>query len=55
MEADGAVHDCQQERDAARDAVLASYNVRVLRIRNEEILNNLERVLARILAALDER
>ncbi|HLL84113.1 MAG TPA: DUF559 domain-containing protein [Longimicrobium sp.] len=55
VEADGAVHDGQQERDAARDAVLASYNVRVIRFRNEEILNNVEGVLARILALLDER
>ncbi len=53
VEADGPIHDGQQERDAARDAVLAAYNVRVRRFRNDEILNDVENVLTRILAALD--
>ena len=55
VEVDGSIHDEQQDRDAARDEVLASYNVAVLRIRNDEIMADIQSVLARIHAALHQR
>jgi very-short-patch-repair endonuclease len=55
VEVDGPIHDRQKERDAARDAVLASYNIQVLRIRNEDVFGNLEDALSRITAALTTR
>ncbi|HEU0055465.1 MAG TPA: DUF559 domain-containing protein [Longimicrobium sp.] len=48
IEVDGDVHDFQRERDAERTAVLNQHHVRVLRFRNEEVLNDLPAVLARI-------
>ena len=51
VEVDGPVHDHQQERDAERDAHLAAGGYRVIRVRNEEVLNDLPSVLKRIEAA----
>jgi very-short-patch-repair endonuclease len=48
IEVDGGVHDTQRERDAERDATLAAANIRTLRVRNEEVLADLPRVLRRI-------
>jgi very-short-patch-repair endonuclease len=55
VEVDGPIHDRQTERDAARDAALASYNIYVLRIRNEDVFGDLEHALSRITAALAMR
>jgi very-short-patch-repair endonuclease len=48
VEVDGDVHDTQQERDAERTAVIEAHGYRVIRFRNEEVMQNLPRVLARI-------
>jgi very-short-patch-repair endonuclease len=48
VELDGGIHDRQQERDAERTAVLASFGYRVIRFRNEEILDDLPGVLRRL-------
>lgn len=48
VELDGGVHDDQEGRDAERTAVLESMGYRVLRFRNEEVLNGLTTVLQRI-------
>jgi very-short-patch-repair endonuclease len=50
VEVDGDVHDTQQERDAERTAVIEAHGYRVVRFRNEEVMQNLPRVLARIRA-----
>ncbi len=52
IEVDGAVHDQQIEYDQERTRVLGEYDLRILRFRNEEIMDNLEGALARIRAAL---
>jgi very-short-patch-repair endonuclease len=52
VEVDGEVHDAQQERDAERTAVIEAHGYRVIRFRNEEVLDNLPGVLARIRTAL---
>ncbi|MBI1294699.1 DUF559 domain-containing protein [bacterium] len=53
VELDGAVHDQQQERDAARTDYLHQHGYRVLRFRNEAVMVNLESVLAAIRDACD--
>ena len=50
VEVDGGVHDEQVERDQARDAALRDLGYHTLRIRNEEVLDDLPAVLARISA-----
>ena len=54
IEVDGDIHDLQQERDQARTEQLISYGYRVIRFRNEEIMNDLRPVLARIQQAITE-
>ena len=53
VEVDGAVHDVpdQAERDAARTEALEQLGIRVVRVRNEEVMRDIMGVLARIAAA----
>lgn len=46
------MHDGSQEQDEARDHVLVSFGLRVLRLRNDEVLTDIDAVGARIDAAL---
>ena len=50
LELDGALHDepDQREYDAARTEALEQLGIRVLRFRNEEVMQNLPSVLERI-------
>ncbi|NER24354.1 MAG: endonuclease domain-containing protein [Symploca sp. SIO1C2] len=48
VEVDGEIHASQTEYDDARTAKLAEYGYKVLRFRNEEVMNNLPKVLAEI-------
>lgn len=52
VEVDGDIHDQQPERDAEREAIPRDLGYRVVRVRNEEVMGQFERVLARIEAAL---
>ena len=52
IELDGSVHDGQVEEDAQRDKVLNEMGLRIVRIRNEEILKNLSAVLGKIHALI---
>ena len=54
VEVDGGVHEDQIEYDQERDKVLEGGDLRILRVKNEEIQNNLQEVLARIEAACRE-
>ena len=49
VEVDGPVHEQQAGYDAERDRILAARDLRILRIRNEEIRQDLSGVLTRIL------
>jgi very-short-patch-repair endonuclease len=51
VEIDGDIHDLQPERDAARTEQFEKYGYRVIRFRNEQVLNDIESVLAAIQAA----
>jgi very-short-patch-repair endonuclease len=48
IEVDGSVHDDLAERDATRTVYLAELGYRVIRFRNEEVLNDLPSVVRRI-------
>lgn len=48
IEVDGAVHDSQQVRDADRDEWIQSQGLTVLRFRNDEVFDELEKVLRAI-------
>jgi len=48
VEVDGDVHDSQQDHDAERTAVIEAHGYRVMRSRNEEVMQNLPAVLSRI-------
>jgi very-short-patch-repair endonuclease len=54
VELDGASHDGREIMDHARTDALATLNIRVIRFRNEEVLNDLPSVLQRIKAAVDQ-
>ena len=51
VELDGPVHERQPEHDNERDTILESQGLRVLRIKNTEVHQDLELVLERILEA----
>ena len=48
VEVDGPVHDQTIEADAAKDHILATQDIRVLRFRNHQIINGLPYVLDRL-------
>lgn len=48
VEIDGDIHDLQPERDAVRTEQFEQYGYRVIRFRNEQVLNDIEDVLAAI-------
>jgi very-short-patch-repair endonuclease len=52
IELDGNVHDTQLDYDTERTSRLNDLGYRVLRFRNEAVLNNLEQVLQQILEAV---
>lgn len=51
IELDGGVHNRQHEYDRKRDAILTARGLRILRIPNKEVLQNLPKVIERIAAA----
>jgi very-short-patch-repair endonuclease len=54
IEVDGEIHQQQADYDAERDRVLSARGLRLLRIKNEDVRQNLDRVLARISTACSE-
>jgi len=48
IELDGGIHDDRKEKDLHRDRILSSLGLKILRIRNEELIN-IESVLLRII------
>ncbi len=48
IEVDGKIHDFQKERDKRREEILEGAGLRMLRFRNEEIMDDVFKVLKRI-------
>ncbi len=53
VEVDGGIHQEQAEYDAERDRILQARGLRILRIQNEEVREDLPGVLARILSCAE--
>jgi very-short-patch-repair endonuclease len=51
IELDGGIHQQQADYDAERDRVLTARGLHVMRFKNEEVLRDLQSVLARIQVA----
>jgi len=54
VELDGGVHATRADADAQRDSILSRRGVRVLRISNDEVQQDMDSVLARIAAAAEQ-
>src|ERR1035437_5716522 len=54
IEADGDIHDFQKEEDEARTNVLNSLGFHVIRFKNEEILNDIDGVINKIIGELNK-
>jgi very-short-patch-repair endonuclease len=52
VEIDGPIHEKQIEEDELRDFIMNNLGIRVLRFKNEEIVNDMSDVLARISTAV---
>ena len=52
LEVDGGVHDDRRDIDQERDVALHAVGLRVLHVRNEDVLADLDAVLRRIAVAL---
>jgi very-short-patch-repair endonuclease len=52
VEVDGGAHDARSDADAERDRILEALRLRVLRVRNEDVLEDLEAVVQIIANAL---
>ncbi len=52
IELDGEIHNERKENDVIREQYLAQHGISIIRISNEEIENQLEQALHRILVAL---
>ena len=50
VEVDGPIHEEQTEGDEQRDAILSGIGLRVLRIKNEEVVSDLGGVVRKIIA-----
>ncbi|GFE69827.1 endonuclease domain-containing protein [Chroococcus sp. FPU101] len=53
IEIDGDIHQERVEYDRERDEILSAKGLRILRIKNEEVTENIEDVLKQILDACD--
>jgi very-short-patch-repair endonuclease len=51
IEVDGPIHNQQVEYDAERERILNNRGLRILRVKNEEVMTNLKNVLQRIRTA----
>ena len=48
IELDGVIHDFQVDYDEGRTSEMERYGIKVIRFTNEEVLNSIESVIARI-------
>jgi very-short-patch-repair endonuclease len=48
LEIDGPIHDSQKELDNKRDEIFLKHGIKVLRFKNEDVLNNLSEVINKI-------
>ena len=54
IEVDGKIHDYQKKYDIIREDILVTLGYKVVRYKNEEILNNLNKVLIKLKKEIDD-
>jgi very-short-patch-repair endonuclease len=54
VEVDGPAHEMRAEYDAERDSILATLGIRVMRLKNEEVLDDLTSALEKIAKLAEE-
>jgi very-short-patch-repair endonuclease len=52
IEVDGGIHNRQKDYDAERNRVFTEMGLRVIHVRNEDVLEDISRVLQQIRAAI---
>lgn len=52
IELDGPIHDAQHQQDQARTEALETLGIRVIRFRNEQVMNDLQSVVKEIGCAI---
>jgi very-short-patch-repair endonuclease len=55
VEIDGEIHDDQIEYDDGREAEIEKYDIKVIRFSNNEVINNIDSVVNKIKAIVQER
>jgi very-short-patch-repair endonuclease len=55
IEVDGEIHMDQIEYDDGREAEIEKYNIKIIRLTNDEVNNNIEVVLQKIESVIKER
>jgi very-short-patch-repair endonuclease len=53
VEVDGPIHQRQRDQDTYREKVISARGLTILRITNEEVRTDIDRVLSRILRAIE--
>ena len=55
IEVDGEIHNYQKEYDIGRSEEMGNFNIKVIRFSNKEVIENLENVITKISAEIDQR
>ena len=55
IEVDGEIHNYQKEYDIGRSEEMENFNIKVIRFSNKEVIENLENVITKISAEIDQR
>ena len=53
IELDGYIHDARKEYDDSRDKIVKLYGYRVIRFTNDEVYENIDEVITKILIAIN--
>ena len=48
VEIDGGIHETQKDYDALRTSIIKNLGMRVIRFKNEEVLNSMDKVVAKM-------
>jgi very-short-patch-repair endonuclease len=55
IELDGEIHEGQSDYDDGREAEIEKYDIKVIRFTNEEVFNDIDNVVNKIIAVVKER
>lgn len=55
VEIDGDIHEGQIEYDDGREAEIEKYDIKVIRVTNDEVINNMDNVVNKIKTIVKER